>query len=398
MASIERAATSKGDVRYRVRWWSNGRRVEKWLPTMRAARELKARVEAEQADGQSVDPRQGSESLDMYFADWIETRLVRGEPLKPGTKYGYQRLWKRTIEEPLGPRRLRDLRPDSIRTWHASTTKAFGQREAAKSYRLLHAVFATAESEELVRSNPCRIRGAGQERRDERPLPPTELVLDLASAIEEPYRAVVLLVGFASLRTGEVLGLRRVDVNLLHGTVTVAGQTQEVAFVGRVRLEPKNAAGKRTIAIPKLVVDALDWHLANITPPEPEAPVFVGPTGVPLPRHTLSNAWRAAKTATDAPEGLRLYDLRHHAATLTARMPGVTTKELMARIGHSSFRAALIYQHASEERDKAIATFLDEQIAAAVPQDPQTSGDVSSSSRGAGGGLEQDEPSSGRLF
>jgi hypothetical protein len=52
-------------------------------------------------------------------------------------------------------------------------------------------------------------------------------------------------------------------------------------------------------------------------------------------------------------------------ATLMARMPGITTKELMARIGHSSPRAALIYQHATEERHRAVASFLDEQLASA---------------------------------
>jgi integrase len=65
----------------------------------------------------------------------------------------------------------------------------------------------------------------------------------------------------------------------------------------------------------------------------------------------------------DAPPGLRIYDLRHHAATLIARKPGVTTKELMAHIGHSSFRAALIYQHASEERNREIADFIDGHVA-----------------------------------
>ena len=58
-----------------------------------------------------------------------------------------------------------------------------------------------------------------------------------------------------------------------------------------------------------------------------------------------------------------IHDLRHHAAaTLTARMPGITTKELMARIGHASPRAALIYQHATEQRDREIAAYLDEVI------------------------------------
>ena len=46
-----------------------------------------------------------------------------------------------------------------------------------------------------------------------------------------------------------------------------------------------------------------------------------------------------------------------------ARIPGVTTKELMARIGHASPRAALIYQHATEERDRAVADDLEAQIA-----------------------------------
>ena len=41
-------------------------------------------------------------------------------------------------------------------------------------------------------------------------------------------------------------------------------------------------------------------------------------------------------------------------------MPGVTTKELMARIGHSLARDALRYQHATAEQDRAIAASLDE--------------------------------------
>jgi hypothetical protein len=37
---------------------------------------------------------------------------------------------------------------------------------------------------------------------------------------------------------------------------------------------------------------------------------------------------------------------------------GATLKELMARLGHSSVRAALIYQHATRDRDQAIARAL----------------------------------------
>jgi hypothetical protein len=50
---------------------------------------------------------------------------------------------------------------------------------------------------------------------------------------------------------------------------------------------------------------------------------------------------------------------------MMARLPGVTTKELMGRLGHASPRAALIYQHATAERDRQIADYLDGQVSAA---------------------------------
>ncbi len=60
-------------------------------------------------------------------------------------------------------------------------------------------------------------------------------------------------------------------------------------------------------------------------------------------------------------EGFRIHDLRHTGNTLAAAT-GASTKELMARMGHASARAALIYQHATRERDVVIATALDGMI------------------------------------
>lgn len=51
---------------------------------------------------------------------------------------------------------------------------------------------------------------------------------------------------------------------------------------------------------------------------------------------------------------LHFHDLRHLAATLAAST-GAGVKEIMYRIGHSSSQAALRYQHASQQRDRAIA-------------------------------------------
>ncbi len=55
----------------------------------------------------------------------------------------------------------------------------------------------------------------------------------------------------------------------------------------------------------------------------------------------------------------------HHAATVIARNPDVTLRELMATISHSSRVAALRYQHSTAERSRAIADYLDGVISAA---------------------------------
>ena len=62
--------------------------------------------------------------------------------------------------------------------------------------------------------------------------------------------------------------------------------------------------------------------------------------------------------------------LRHLAGTLAAAT-GASTKELMHRLGHASPRAALRYQHATAERDEAIADGIDRILEASGNNDDQ---------------------------
>jgi hypothetical protein len=52
--------------------------------------------------------------------------------------------------------------------------------------------------------------------------------------------------------------------------------------------------------------------------------------------------------------GLHFHDLRHSGNTLASKT-GASLRDLMVRMGHDNPRAALIYQHASSEADRAIA-------------------------------------------
>ena len=173
----------------------------------------------------------------------------------------------------------------------------------------------------------------------------------------ERYRAMILTAGLAGLRQGELLALRRSDVDLRAGVIHVRRKRQQLDSGEIIESEPKSEAGKRTVALPDPLVDELRSHLAGFVDKGAEAYVFTSSDGQPFERNNFRRrVWLPAVRATRV-RGLRFHDLRHTAGTLAART-GATTKELMARLGHSSSNAALIYQHASAERDRSIADGL----------------------------------------
>ena len=58
-------------------------------------------------------------------------------------------------------------------------------------------------------------------------------------------------------------------------------------------------------------------------------------------------------------KGLHFHDLRH-AGNIWAAQTKVSTRDLMARMGHDDMRAALIYQRATQEAAERIAQGLTE--------------------------------------
>jgi integrase len=97
-------------------------------------------------------------------------------------------------------------------------------------------------------------------------------------------------------------------------------------------------------------------HLAKYVGEGTEAWLFPGESGQPITPRTLDRAWDKARRAAGRPE-LHLHDLRHSGLTWLA-VAGATTAELMHRAGHASPAAALRYQHATADRDRALADAL----------------------------------------
>ncbi|WP_207944404.1 tyrosine-type recombinase/integrase [Actinomadura rubrisoli] len=94
-------------------------------------------------------------------------------------------------------------------------------------------------------------------------------------------------------------------------------------------------------------------HLDGFAEDGPDGRVFAGPRGGPLRRSGFRRIWNEMCADVGLP-GLHFHDLRHVGNTLSATT-GASLKELMARMGRASTRAALIYQHASQKRDQVVA-------------------------------------------
>jgi integrase len=138
------------------------------------------------------------------------------------------------------------------------------------------------------------------------------------------------------------------------------------------------AAGRRTVSLPEELIPELRWHLKQFAQPGNRDLVFVGPKGAPLRRSNFRPIWNAACAKAGTP-GLHFHDLRHVGGTFAAAS-GASLKELMARLGHSSTRAAMIYQHATRDRDEAIAAALGslvQQVREAAFATPDEATDVS---------------------
>lgn len=321
-----------------------------------AARWL-ANVESDLSRGTWLDPLRGAVPLSAYADAWLQTRTVAGRPLRPRTVADYRRLLDRHIAPTLGRLPLADVTAERVRVWHAEVAKV-GATTGAQCYRLLHAILSTAVDEGVYAANPARLRGAGQARVPERPLLGAADVEALAAGMPEHLAALVVLGFWGALRLGELLGLERrhLDLDPTAGTGTVhveqaQGDVERVPVTG-----PTKSGSVRTVHLPEPAVRALLEHLQRSGSGLPSARVFTRADGSLLRGWDVHRHWRRARAVAGLPEA-RPHDLRHAGLTLAAQS-GATLAEVMRRAGHTTAAAAMRYQHAAEDRDRALAARL----------------------------------------
>lgn len=286
--SVRKLPSGRWQARYRL---PGGQRVA--APTHFASKGDASRwlasVEAGLAKGGWIDPAAGKVRLSEFADEWLQGRVN----ISKRTREIYALQLRLHIlpavgedVRPLGDVPLASLTPALIRSWYAALATSRSPSTAAKAYVRLRQMLSQAVDDDRLPRNPCRLDRGGAERHTEQRFATMAELYELAAAVPERYRALVLTAGFTGLRQGELFALRRGDLDLRVGTVTVRRKRLRLASGEVIEDAPKSDAGRRTVALPAPLVTELERHLGQFAGAAVEGYVFTTPEGLPIERNT----------------------------------------------------------------------------------------------------------------
>lgn len=292
-------------------------------------------------------------TLGEFAKGWLAQR-----DLTDKTRALYRDLLKSRILPTFGEEMVMAITPATVRAWWIGLPQTPTRNTHA--YQLLRAMFNTAREDKLITENPCQIKTAARppKPRDVQALTPAELV-KVAESVPEAYRAAVAVAAWCGLRFGELIELRRKDVQVSGDRIVLKIRRAATLVDNKlVTGQPKTDAGIRDVTVPPHVAAILKAHMKAHTGKGPESFVFTTTRGLRLSKTAFTKTVKNGFASVGKPD-MRVHDLRHVGATLAAQA-GATTKELMSRIGHTTPAMAMRYQIAAQERDAVIADRLSE--------------------------------------
>ena len=216
-------------------------------------------VESDKLRGTWTDPDAGRVSFGEWATEVEATRLNRRDSTKARDASCLQNL----ILPTFGNMQLARIRPSEIRVWVADLQqRGYAPATIAKAYQILSRTFRVAVADQLIPRSPCHeIKLPTVDSDERRFLTPTE-VEDLADAIEDRYRVLVLTGAYSGLRFGELAALRTDDLDLDRRTLRVDEQLSRQGSGTMVSGPLKSKKAYRTIGIPPFLAQELTDHLA----------------------------------------------------------------------------------------------------------------------------------------
>jgi integrase len=278
--SVQRYAGASGKVRYRARVKSHGREV--------ATRVFDRKGDAvawEQDQtrrlrtGEWVDPRRGRVPLAFVASDWLASR----SSVKRRTRESDESAWRNHIEPRFGRWPVASITAGEVMAWVGGlVSDGRAPATATRALATLRSILAFAVADGRVHVNVAASAKAprvGSERREGHALTYDELHR-LAGLCAGPSAELVLVLGLAGLRWGELAGLRVGD------RVSVPGpglrlQRAVLGSGGGGELYVDTLKNRRARTVP-LVADLRDLVDRWAGDRAPQEWLFPAPNGGPL--------------------------------------------------------------------------------------------------------------------
>ena len=307
-----------------------------------------ADVAAHQAEAPSVA---ASPTVRDWLAEWLTRKRAS---VRPQTYFAYEAHARLHIVPAIGHVRLDALAPSHIDTLHAALARRVSGTTAHHVHMTLKAALnGAAKRGHRVSKALAAVDAPRRRPKDIETLSREEVDRLLKAAYGDPLEALYVLAVTLGMREGELLGLRWQHVHLEARRLVVATNATRALDGSRVLTAPKTAAGKRTLYLPSIAVDAL------VRTPRAGDLVWPNSDGQPMPAQTLfSRRWLPMRKAA----GIRpvsFHALRHTAATL-ALDDGQPPHVVAAMLGHASVATTLrLYAHVTHASTEALVDAID---------------------------------------
>lgn len=284
--------------------------------------------------GAWVDPARSTTRFGPYALQWLDHKLnLRRSTMATDAGFLRKHILSRFGDVAIG----RITRAD-VQQWVKELGETgLGPESVRRCHRMLKAILAEAVEERMIAESPCRRISLPRLNHREHRYLTTEEVERLALSIDELYRALVYSAVYLGCRWGELVGLKRENIDLLRGHVRVVGTLEEVGGLRYVE-ETKSRASRRALSLPAFLVEILAEHV-RIAPASEF--MFIGAKGQWLRRNVFRRShWKPALVRAGVDQELRFHDLRHSCAALLIAQ-GAHPKEIQARLGHASITTTL---------------------------------------------------------
>lgn len=343
MATVRRHpnASSRWQVRYRD---SDGRQRAKNFERKIDAERYAATVTADVLRGEYIDPRLGRTSVGEFALRWRATR----SHLARATRDLDRHLLDSLILPQFGQRAVATVRQSEIAAWLSGLDLASSTK--SKALQKLSAILTLAVADGALKVNPAdsvqrpRVRPV----REGRALTDNQVwrLLQAAEQVDPDTAAMVWCMARAGLRIGEVMALKRSDVDLGGRLLQIEGSMSRGEGVRDVK--GRDGSG-RIIPIPEDLARRLDEHLSHPVA-SMEGWLFTAPRGGQL-RYDNWRTRRWVPIVEQAGVGdVNPHDLRHTLATRLFVVDGWGVPQVQAFLGHADPKVTLsIYTHVSAE-------------------------------------------------